>query len=281
MSTQPRVPTRQPVFFIPHGAGPCFFMDWSPRNTWDGMADFLRSVIGRLPEKPTAILLVSAHWRTQEFSVTAGSQPDLIYDYFGFPDHTYKLTYPAPGAPALAHRVSRLLVGAQQNTLEDSGRGFDHGMFVPLTIMYPEADIPCIQVSLTADLNAAKHIALGRALRHILDANYNDKHVLVLGSGSSFHNMRGFFDSSASANKKAGDFNQWLQDTMQSSVISEIERGQTLSDWKNAPHGIFAHPREEHLLPLHVCYGVNERKADKAISLTLLTKPASMFLWQN
>lgn len=272
--------------YISHGGGPLPLLENSIGTGGVGdanhqeMIEVLKSITLDI-QRPDAIVVISAHWEENDTQVTAGNKPSLIYDYYGFPESAYTLQYPALGIPDLS---ASIVAGLQAQGIEataNPSRGFDHGMFVPLTIMYPEADIPCIQVSLTADLNAAKHIALGRALRHILDAYDNDKHVLVLGSGSSFHNMRGFFDSSASANKKAGDFNQWLQDTMQSSVISEIERGQTLSAWKNAPHGIFAHPREEHLLPLHVCYGVNERKADKAISLTLLTKPASMFLWQN
>ena len=95
----------QPVLFIPHGAGPCFFMDWQPADTWYEMATFLKSISARLPERPKAILIISAHWQTAEFSITASKQPDLIYDYYGFPEHTYSLTYPASGAPALAEKV--------------------------------------------------------------------------------------------------------------------------------------------------------------------------------
>ena len=270
MSTHPRVPTRQPVFFIPHGAGPCFFMDWSPRNTWDGMADFLRSVIGRLPEKPTAILLVSAHWRTQEFSVTAGSQPDLIYDYFGFPDHTYKLTYPAPGAPALAHRVSRLLVGAQQNTLEDSGRGFDHGMFIPLKVMFPEADIPVVQLSLRQDLDPEAHLQAGRAL-----APLRDEGVLILGSGMSFHNMRGYGDKRFTPLSEA--FDDWLTDTVEGDSGIRYQR---LRKWVQAPHALDCHPHgdEEHLIPLLVAAGAaGEEPGKKVYSERVMETQLSAF----
>src|SRR5690606_34576961 len=110
MSTSSPATSTMPVLFIPHGAGPCFFMDWNPPGTWDTMADFLKGVAATLPAKPKAIVMVSGHWLTQEgFRVTSGAQPSLIYDYYGFPQHTYELQYPAPGEPALAERVSGLL----------------------------------------------------------------------------------------------------------------------------------------------------------------------------
>ncbi|MDT7525623.1 dioxygenase [Pseudidiomarina sp. GXY010] len=257
MSMQSKVPRKQPVFFIPHGAGPCFFMDWNPRNTWDGMAEFLRNISGRLPEKPTAILMISAHWRTPEFRVTAGSQPHLIYDYFGFPDHTYELTYPAPGAPELAHRVSRLLSGAQQYTLEDSVRGFDHGMFIPLKVMFPEADIPVVQLSLRQDLDPEAHLLAGKAL-----APLRDEGVLILGSGMSFHNMRGYGDRRFTPLSEV--FDDWLTDTVEGD--SKV-RYQRLKQWFQAPYALDCHPRgnEEHLIPLLLAAGAADDEPGKKI----------------
>ena len=136
------ISAKQPVFFVPHGGGPCFFMDWQPADMWNGMAAFLQSIPSRLPERPKAILIISAHWQTSAFSITAGEQPDLIYDYYGFPKHTYELTYPALGAPTLAAQVGQLLTEAGFENEQNVSRGFDHGVFIPLKVMFPEADIP-------------------------------------------------------------------------------------------------------------------------------------------
>ena len=152
----------QPVLFVPHGAGPCFFMDWSPPDTWDAMAEFLRGVAATLPARPRAIVLVSGHWQTPGFSVTAAAQPDLIYDYSGFPAHTYQLDYPAPGDAALAERVAALIARNGLVSNVDARRGWDHGVFIPLKVMFPEADIPVVQLSLRQDLDPAAHLAMGR-----------------------------------------------------------------------------------------------------------------------
>lgn len=239
--------TRQPVLFIPHGAGPCFFMDWNPPGTWAGMEAFLTSVADSLPARPRAILMVSAHWRTQGFCVTAGEQPELIYDYYGFPDHTYALTYPAPGAPALAEQVDRRLSLAGLASRRDTERGFDHGMFVPLKLMFPEADIPVVQLSLRDDLDPAAHLAAGEALSPL-----RGEGVLIVGSGMSFHNMRGYGDARFTAPSEA--FDDWLTQA----VEAEPERRHAaLSDWARAPHAHHCHPPgdEEHLIPLMIAAG--------------------------
>src|SRR5690554_4759844 len=127
---------RMPTLFIPHGGGPCFFMDWSPPNTWDGMASFLRNVASTLPRRPSAIVMVSAHWREARFSVSGHAQPELIYDYYNFPPHTYELKYPAPGDPVLAEQVVQRLQDAGLAAGIDPQRGFDHGMFIPLKLVF-------------------------------------------------------------------------------------------------------------------------------------------------
>src|SRR5690606_31029007 len=121
---------RMPVLFIPHGAGPCFFMDWQPADTWNVLGAFLRGVGETLPARPKAIVLVSAHWLDDRFAVTGHSHPELVYDYYGFPPHTYELAYPAPGHPALAERTRELLSTAGLPSGLDPQRGFDHGMFI-------------------------------------------------------------------------------------------------------------------------------------------------------
>ena len=166
-----------PTLFIPHGAGPCFFMDWNPADTWDRMADFLRSVAGTLPATPRVIVLVSGHWLEPGFSVTGSARPPLVYDYSGFPAHTYDLAYPAPGEPELAERIVQLLGAAGAPARMDPGRGFDHGVFIPLKLMFPKAELPVVQLSLRHDMDPAAHIEAGRAL-----AALRDEGVLIVAA---------------------------------------------------------------------------------------------------
>ena len=238
---------RQPVFFIPHGAGPCFFMDWQPVDTWDGMAKFLQSIPSRLPERPKAILIISAHWQTSAFRVTASEQPDLIYDYYGFPKHTYELTYPASGAPALAAKISQLLSDAGFESEQDVSRGFDHGVFIPLKMMFPEADIPVVQLSLRRDLDPKAHLLAGKSIEAL-----RDEGVLIIGSGMSFHNMRGYGDTHFTAPSEA--FDTWLTTAIEANPEVRFD---ALCDWMAAPQALASHPagEQEHLLPLMIVAG--------------------------
>jgi aromatic ring-opening dioxygenase catalytic subunit (LigB family) len=249
--------TRQPTLFIPHGAGPCFFMDWTPAGTWDGMAGFLRGLLGTLPARPTGIVLVSAHWLAGDFSVTSGAQPELIYDYRGFPPHTYELTYPAPGEPALAARVAKALGAAGLPATQDATRGFDHGMFIPLKVMRPEADIPVVQLSLRRDLDPGAHLDAGRAL-----AGLREDGVLIVASGMSFHNMRGYGDPRFGP--VSDRFDAWLSDAVAS---PSAEREQRLRDWEAAPEARASHPPggEEHFIPLLVAAGAAHGDAGRKI----------------
>jgi aromatic ring-opening dioxygenase catalytic subunit (LigB family) len=236
-----------PVFFVPHGAGPCFFMDWNPANTWDRMATFLKGVAGTLPATPRAIVLVSGHWLARDFSVTGHARPPLIYDYSGFPAHTYELTYPAPGEPALAERIVQLLRAAGMPAQVDPERGYDHGVFIPLKLMFPKAEVPVVQLSLRRDMAPAAHIEAGRAL-----AALRDEGVLIVGSGMSFHNMRGYGDPRYTPVSAA--FDRWLSAAIESAAP---RREALLRDWSAAPHARDSHPPggEEHLLPLLVAGG--------------------------
>ena len=156
----------QPTIYLPHGGGPCFFMDWTigPPETWHRMAAWLGGLKDTLPEPPKTLLVISAHWETLTPQVTTGAQPPLLFDYSGFPPHTYQLTWFAPGAPDLALRVTTLLAEAGIPADGDPQRGFDHGVFVPLKVAWPEADIPTVQLSLQAALQPGPHLAIGRAL---------------------------------------------------------------------------------------------------------------------
>lgn len=239
--------TRMPVLFVPHGAGPCFFMDWNPADTWDCMAAFLKGVAGTLPATPRAIVLVSGHWLEPGFSVTGHARPPLIYDYSGFPAHTYELTYPAPGEPALAERIAGLLGDAGTETRVDPQRGYDHGVFIPLKLMFPKADVPVVQLSLRRDMDPAAHIEAGRAL-----AGLRDEGVLIVGSGMSFHNMRGYGDPRYTP--VSAKFDEWLTAAVESDTQ---QREALLLQWASAPHARDSHPPggEEHLLPLLVAAG--------------------------
>ncbi|MDP9127606.1 MAG: dioxygenase [Pseudomonadota bacterium] len=237
----------QPALYIPHGGGPCFFMDWDPPSTWKNMEVWLRGLAGTLPVRPRAIVVVSAHWEEEAFTVTAHPAPSLIYDYYGFPAHTYEIQYPAPGAPEVARRVAEILTAAHLPVTLDAQRGFDHGVFVPFKLIYPEADIPIIQLSLKAGLDAALHIAAGEALAELRQDN-----ILIVGSGMSYHNLREFFKGGADAKTTSDQFGAWLDGIV---AAEPIARSAALSQWQYAPGARQAHPREEHLIPLMVVSG--------------------------
>jgi aromatic ring-opening dioxygenase catalytic subunit (LigB family) len=236
---------KMPTLYLPHGGGPCFFMDWSPPRTWDRMAEWLRSIAQELPSPPKALVVVSAHWEAPLPTVTAAAAPSLIYDYYGFPPHTYELTWPAPGSPALAARVRELLAAQGIESAADGERGFDHGVFIPLKLALPEANVPTVQLSLRAGLDAAAHLAIGRAL-----APLRDEGVWLLGSGMSYHNMRGFQREQSRAESR--DFDGWLEQAIAS---APKERASRLVEWERAPFARRCHPREEHLVPLMVVAG--------------------------
>ena len=238
---------RQPTIFLPHGGGPCFFMEWTwgPRDTWAPLAAWLGEMVASLPERPRALLVVSAHWEAPRPTVTTSSAPPLLFDYSGFPLHTYLLSWPAPGDPALAARVRSLLAAAGIPSEEDPRRGYDHGVFVPLKVALPEAEIPTVQLSLVRGLDPGLHLAMGHAL-----APLRDEGVLIIGSGMSYHAMDAFF--TARATQDSARFDEWLDAT-----VAEVgpARDAALAQWAQAPAGRASHPREEHLLPLMVAAG--------------------------
>jgi aromatic ring-opening dioxygenase catalytic subunit (LigB family) len=248
---------RQPSIFIPHGGGPCFFMDWTwgPADTWLPTQHFLESLAASLPEQPKAILVVSGHWEEQAFTASAAPKPELIFDYSGFPEHTYRLTWPALGSPELAAQVADLLSKAGLPSALSPTRGFDHGVFVPLKVAYPRPSIPVVTLSLVASLDPALHIAAGRALAPLRDLG-----VLIIGSGMTFHNLRGYFLPETTERSRA--FDAWLTSAVNSSAD---EREALLTHWAQAPFARFAHPREEHLIPLLVAAGAGSQLAGRRI----------------
>jgi aromatic ring-opening dioxygenase catalytic subunit (LigB family) len=256
----------QPSFFVPHGGGPCFFMD-DPRGAWTGMASFLRGLRGTLQRQPKAIIVVSGHWETEGFAFTGAATPPLLYDYYGFPPETYKLRYDVPGAPELARRAADLLRAAGITGQVDEERGLDHGVFVPMKVAFPEAAIPMIEMSVDRNFDPALHVAAGRAL-----AVLRDEGVLIIGSGMSFHNMRAYGDPSATAPSQA--FDQWLTQAAERPAPIRAER---LAAWATAPNGRFAHPREEHLLPLMVAAGASDAPGERIYNELVLGTAISAF----
>lgn len=259
------------ILYISHGGGPLPLLgDPGHRE----MVACLQTLAGKLP-RPSAILVISAHWEARVATITSAAAPELIYDYYGFPPESYDIQYPAPGDPALARQIHGALLDAGITAELDAARGFDHGMFVPLKLMYPQADIPVVQLSLVQGLDAGLHLSIGKALR----ALKHDK-LLVIGSGFSFHNMRAFFAPDTPEVRAMNQgFEDWLTDTCADPAIGEDERWQRLLHWAQAPHARFCHPREEHLLPLHVCYGLAGKASDEHVSATILNKKAGMFHW--
>jgi aromatic ring-opening dioxygenase catalytic subunit (LigB family) len=235
-----------PVAFLPHGGGPWPFVEMGlDKRDVAKLAGYLSSVRDLPKTPPKAILVVSGHWEAPVATVLTSPRPPLLYDYYGFPPESYALTWPAPGEPHVAARVRELLSKAGFETAADDRRGFDHGAFVPLKLTYPDADVPTVQLSLLASLDAAEHLAMGRAL-----APLRDEGVFIVGSGMSFHNMRGFRDPRAHV--VADAFDAWLGETVR---LAGPARDERLASWDRAPSARSAHPREEHLLPLMVVAG--------------------------
>ena len=199
----------------------------------------------------------------------------MFYDYYGFPKESYEIKYPAPGEPALARRIYDLLAGAGMEPVLDEQRGFDHGLFVPLKIMYPDATLPCVQLSLVQGLDPAEHVRMGKAL-----AALRAESVLTVGSGFSFHNMQAFLAPSTGQVRSMNEaFDEWLIDTCSNQMLSEGERERRLVNWTAAPAARFCHPREEHLMPLHVCYGIAQAPASQVFRFEIMGKAASAYLW--
>ncbi|GHC86935.1 DODA-type extradiol aromatic ring-opening family dioxygenase [Novosphingobium pokkalii] len=241
--------TAMPSLFIPHGGGPCFFMDWramgGPADAWDKTAAYLKGLIASLPQRPKGIVVISGHWEEDAFTASTAATPAMIYDYYGFPPHTYELQFPAPGAPELAERIVDLIKAEGLPARTDATRGFDHGVFIPFLLVTPEADIPVVPLSLKRDLDPQEHLRCGRAL-----AALREEGVLIVGSGMSFHNMRAFF--SPAALQPSATFDAWLTQAIEGEPQA---RWQALAQWASAPAARQSHPREEHLIPLMVAAG--------------------------
>lgn len=239
---------RMPVYYISHGGGP---WPWMPESAekYAILTAALKEIPLQLPRKPKAIVMISAHWEADGgFLIMGSDAPPMLYDYYNFPAHTYEVQYPAPGSPTLAQRIANLLNTAGLPCAIDTQRGFDHGTFVPLAVMLPEAEIPVVQVSLETHFDPALHLALGRALEPL-----RDEDILIVGSGLSYHNLR---EIRTIGSEPSAQFDAWLHKVLLQDPISQ--RSESLCQWEQAPAARRAHPREDHLLPLMVALGAAE-----------------------
>ena len=267
---QNNIESKTQIVYFSHGGGPLPILG-DPGHK--AMVDFMAQLPSQL-KKPDFILVISAHWEETAATLLGAQNPVMFYDYYGFPDQAYEITYPAPGSPEYANRIAGLLKQDNIPAEIDPQRGFDHGLFIPLKLMYPQADIPCLQLSLLRGLNPEAHIALGKALRALKNEN-----ILVIGSGFSFHNMRAFSWQGMGAPDPANDaFQNWLIEAC-TGPMPQSEREQRLTEWEKAPSARYCHPREEHLLPLHVCLGMADKPAKLIFDDRILGKRSVAFLW--
>lgn len=238
------------IFFIPHGGGPLPLLD---DPGYAGLAAMLKTLNGAVRQHKS-IILVTAHWEADRPTLTRLERPGMLYDYHGFPQEAYEITYPAPGAPDLAEQVASALTEHGFDPAFDDTRGFDHGVYVPMTLIRPEADIPILQMSVLESLDPAQHIAMGRALAPFLTQD-----VALIGSGFSFHNLGALTGRArldvAKGQADAKAFHDWLDNTICSTQLGPDQREKALIEWDKVRGARFCQPREEHLLPLHVCLG--------------------------
>ena len=242
---------RLPTYFISHGGGPWPWMKKEMGTAYSQLEAALADMPRQIGRTPRAILMVSAHWEEPAFTLQASPKPPMVYDYGGFPAHTYQVHYDAPGSPELARRVQQLITAAGLPAALDAERGFDHGAFSPMAAIYPQANVPMVQLSLKRGLDPSEHLALGRTL-----AQLRDEEVLIIGSGLSYHNLRNFGPQAHDVSKA---FDDWLDQTVVQGAPGE--RAARLNDWSSAPSARIAHPREEHLIPLMVAVGAAESEA--------------------
>jgi aromatic ring-opening dioxygenase catalytic subunit (LigB family) len=236
---------RLPTYFVSHGGGPWPWLKDQYGPTYARLEASLVDIKRQVGVRPSAVLVVTSHWESADFLVSSGAAPAMIYDYGGFPPHTYQIRYPAPGQPQLAARVAALLDAAGHPAALDPDRGFDHGTFSMLAPVYPDADMPVVQLSIRHGYDPATHLAAGRAL-----APLRDEGALIIGSGLSFHNLRQFGAGGALASR---GFDAWLQHTLLD--LAPPQREAAMLDWSAAPYARMAHPREDHLVPLWVALG--------------------------
>lgn len=243
---------RLPTYFLSHGGGP---WPWLPeRHTvYKELESSLLRVRREIGDRPRALLMVSGHWEeTDGFAVMSSDRPPMLYDYRGFPEHTYSVEYNAPGAPELAEEIGGLLASKSHRVRLDGERGYDHGVYTIAVCMYPEADVPILQVSIRSDYDVQTHLQLGRDL-----AALRQQGVVIIGSGLSYHNLRNLRNQELARTDSAA-FDAWLHETL--TGPDPARRITDILNWEQAPGARKAHPEEDHLIPLMVALGAAENE---------------------
>jgi 4,5-DOPA dioxygenase extradiol len=231
-----------PSVFISHGSPMHALQPGAAGEAW--------AALGRRLPRPRALVIASAHWETNIPMLTGNPKPETIHDFSGFPEPLYKLRYPSPGAPEVAQHAQALLNDAGFTAAIDGCRGLDHGAWAPLLYAYPEHDIPVVQLSVQPALGPRHHLALGRALKPLLQ-----EQVLVIGSGHMTHNLRDWMRGAGRAEPYAREFSEWVREKI------EAHDYDSLVDYRSrSPHGVRAHPTDEHFLPLFVALGASPEK---------------------
>jgi aromatic ring-opening dioxygenase catalytic subunit (LigB family) len=220
-------------------------------GVYDNLEQSLKVMSREISVTPTAILVISGHWEAPDFTVMTSVAPPMLYDYSGFPEHTYQIKYGAPGSPAVARRVQELLTLAGIQTRTDKTRGFDHGVFAPFAVAYPEARVPILQLSIRQGYDPEVHLQGGTAL-----APLRRDGVLIVGSGLRYHNLRAF---GPQARIPSQEFDTWLNEAV--CTVRTEERNLRLRNWSHAPSARLAHPREDHLIPLMVAVGAAQQES--------------------
>ena len=258
------------IIYFSHGGGPLPILN-DPAH--DKMIQFMKNLSTNI-RRPDSIIVFSAHWEEETVTIQSGNSPDLIYDYYGFPEPSYSIEYPCKGNPQLASKISEAFSNFGIEHRMEKDRPYDHGSYIPLKIIYPDADIPVLQISLNHNLDPFTHLNIGKALRTLLDDN-----LLIIGSGFSFHNMRYFnFNGEDTDDPKNNEF----QDKLISICCYEKDvdkKWKDLIEWESIPWSRYCHPREEHLLPLHICAGLSDSPGTLIFDDYILGKRSTAFLW--
>ncbi|MBN2879555.1 MAG: dioxygenase [Clostridia bacterium] len=269
MNTSENKSAMQIVYFS-HGGGPMPILNDPSHYRMNVFMKNLPSLIKR----PDAIVVISAHWEESNVAVQTGASPSMLYDYYRFPEEAYQINYPAKGSPELTKEILEIFKAENIPCTADDERGFDHGLFIPLMMMYPDADIPCFQVSLLHNLYETEHIRLGKALSKL-----KDKNILLIGSGFSFHNLMEFRLNDKNQDIRNDAFQDWLIEVCTGDMPQNI-REDKLINWETAPNARYCHPRSEHLLPLHVCAAATGRKGELVFDDYIAGKRSVAFLWR-
>lgn len=259
------------IIYISHGGGPLPVLGESSHKE---MISFMEKLPEEI-EKPDAIIVISAHWEEEVPTIIGNSNPTLFYDYYGFPKEAYEIKYPVQGNVELAIQIKKIFEKNNMQAVIHDKRGLDHGVFIPLLLMYPEADIPVTQISLLKGLDPQTHLLMGKTIKPLLEKN-----ILIIGSGFSFHNMRAFdWSGKNERDEKNDNFQEWLIDVLDRKEYTQEERENELKNWENAPNARYCHPREEHLMPLHVCCGIANSKGNIIFDSYILGKRAIAIRW--